>query len=111
MNTIRPHRTSDEAKEQVKQYYIDNKAEIIESQKQWNITNKDKMKQYRFENKDKIKQYDELNKERIAAQVSERIHCEDCNCYNGKGNMARHVKTQTHLNNLEKENIASKNDL
>jgi hypothetical protein len=115
MNMIRPYRTSEDGKkydaECSRKNYIHNKAKIQVSQKQWQITNKDKMIQYRFENKDKQKEYNELNKERIAAQVSRRIHCKICDCYQGKGNMARHVKCKIHLKKLEIENSASKMNL
>ena len=42
---------------------------------------------------------------------SHKVHCDACNCEIRKSNMPRHVKSKTHLNNLQIENTASKNDL
>jgi len=41
---------------------------------------------------------------------SHKIHCDACNCEIRKSNMARHIKTQKHVN-LEMKNTASKIDL
>ena len=55
-------------KNQCKQYYEENKQQILEQQKQYYEQNKDKIKQYYEENKDKIleqqKQYREQNKDK-----------------------------------------------
>jgi len=99
MNTYRPMRTSEELKEEVlewsKQYYINNEATIKEYQKQYYIDNETEIKE-------KVNKYNIANKETISARVAEKIHCKACNCYHHKGDIARHIKSPKHQNNINK---------
>jgi len=84
MNMIRPMSTLEENKE--------NKAE-------WN-------KQYGMDNKESIaaykKDYYEKNKDKQASRVSDKIHCEACDCYNSRGHISRDNKSPKHLANINK---------
>ena len=80
---------------QMKQYYNSNKAEIIE----WN-------KKYRIDHKDAIaetkKKYRLDNNEIIAENATERIYCEDCNCYYSRRHRSTHNKGKKHQANINK---------
>ena len=54
----------DEMLEHQKQYYKDNRDEMLEYQNQYRINNQEKAKQYRINNKDKAKQYRINNKDK-----------------------------------------------
>ena len=98
----------------IKQYYNDNKDEILEQQKQYQKENADKIlkrkKQYYNENADKIleylKQYYNDNKDKIFEQqkqyynenkekILEKVICE-CGCEIVKHQLNRHKKTKKH---------------
>ena len=77
----------EEACERSRQYNINNKANIQEYYNQYYIDNKEAIKVYQMA--------------RIAARVSERIHCEYCNCYNSRQHIPTHNKTKKHLANIK----------
>jgi hypothetical protein len=87
-----------------KQYYAENKDEIIAKQKQYNAENKDKIgakqKQYRAEHKDELveyhKQYYADNKEKIRKQVSEPLTCDVCGSTTRRGDKAQHGRSEKH---------------
>jgi len=99
LNTYRPQSSSEEIRidglKKAKQYQLHNKDNIKQYQFQYKLHNKEKLKeynrQYHLQNKDKIKQYDEQNK----------VRCDACNCEIQKSNMARHLKHNQHIKNLE----------
>jgi hypothetical protein len=103
MNTIRPMCTTEEAKENSAEYYINNRAKINERNTQYYNDNK-------AEINEKHNQYKINNKKAIASNAAEEIHCEACNCYNSRCAIAKHNKTKKHLNNLKLENTQLKND-
>jgi len=80
MNTRRPMRTSEQVKNEASEYKDNNKIAI----------------------KEKNKQYRTANKERISTRAAEIIHCEVCDCYHRKGDIAKHNKTTKHQNNINK---------
>ena len=105
LNSYVPTRTK-------KEYYIDNKTEILEKCKQYHIENIEHRKQYRIDNKDEIlekdKQYridnkDELakrqrqyysnNKTEILEKSKQTIACV-CGIIIDKSHSARHMKTK-----------------
>jgi len=83
MNTIRPMITSEESKKVMAEY-----------SKQYNIDNKISIKEQRT-------QYQNNNKETISTHKSEKIHCEVCDFYHNRSNIARHNKSPTHQNNIK----------
>ena len=91
-----------------KEYYQENKIEILEKNKEYYQENKiellEKFKEYRQENHDKIlkyeKEYREVNKEAIKEKQGQKVNCE-CGCIVSKSNMARHLKTPKHLDFLK----------
>ena len=110
LNCRRVYLTEEEKKEYEKQYYEENKDQILQQKKQYREDNKEqiaeKSKLYREANKDKIvkrdKQYYEANKEKIA----EKITCPICNTEVRRSGFARHEKTKKHkLNLLEVKTI------
>jgi hypothetical protein len=58
LNTLIPNRKATE-------YYITNRDKLIEYQKQYDRSHKDKKKEYYEANKDKLKEYYETNKDKI----------------------------------------------
>jgi predicted GIY-YIG superfamily endonuclease len=84
LNTKKAHRTEEE----IKEYYIINKDEIVEYKKNYYQLNKDKInqqnKEYRNNNKDKLNKI---------------IICE-CGCKISRRNKSCHIKTLKHLNKL-----------
>lgn len=94
INKIRASRTQ-------KEYYENNKEEILERVKQYHKINKDiineKAKQYRKKNKEQIteqrKQYRKINRDIINEKQKEKIKCNICGCEISKTHLARHQKT------------------
>jgi len=85
-----------------KEYYENNKEQIIERNKKYNKNNKEKIKQYYEDNKEQIieiskKRY-EANKEQIAERQNEKVICDHCGCYSTKTNLKRHQKTKKCIN-------------
>lgn len=108
VNVVMPTRTK-------KQYYEDNKAEILERSKKYVENNRDIVsayqKQYGCDNKEDIKKYRENNRDKLSKQykqwakdnkikISERMKIKTtCQCgstYN-KCHKARHEQTEKHL--------------
>ena len=77
-----PHRTTEERKQHKQQYLLENKAEI-------------KKRDLEYYNKNKAK----INEKRKF-----KILCEICNSYCRKRDIARHKKTQKHINNMNNIN-------
>jgi hypothetical protein len=98
LNKIIPTRTN-------KEYYEDNKEQIVEYQKQYYEDNKEQLaeynKKYRNDNKQQIieknKEYYENNKELIREKWKEKVTCE-CGIICNKYNLPRHKKSKKHLN-------------
>ena len=88
-----------------RQVYIEPKAEPVNIEKKEPINTKEYYKQYYKENKDKIKQrnnkYYESHKEKIK-QYHENIPTIICSCGSQvkQCNLARHLKTAKHQNNI-----------
>jgi hypothetical protein len=94
-----------------REYYIDNKKEILENRKKYYNDNTDEIlkgqKAYYNKNQDEIleknRQFYMNNKENILQHKNQRINCQICNCYINKGDLSRHNKTKKHQSNLNKE--------
>jgi len=95
-------------------YNIKNRSLINENKKRYHMVNQEKMKEARDAKKETLrengKQYYKNNKDKIKQYKSQKIHCDACNCECSKGNMFTHNKSKKHLNNLQIENSASKNE-
>jgi len=94
MNTVRPYRTHEEHKEELKQNHKKYCEEHYQERKQYQkIYNK----KYREENKEELKLYDkkyrEKHKEELIEKHKEKVECEYCAKQLQKGNMPRHRKT------------------
>ena len=92
----------------MQQYYQDTKQEKIQYQQQYRKDNieqiKQKEKQYREYNKEELKQkkdqYYQHNKEEINQKRMQKITCL-CGSVIRSGDIARHKKSQRHLNNMD----------
>lgn len=89
MNTVRPFRSEEERKEQMKEYLALNKEQIAEQRKEYMALNKVKIAQYQ-------KEYKVLNKEKLTEQA--KLYYE-----NNKEKIALY---QNEYNNTHKEQIA-----
>jgi hypothetical protein len=97
--------------DQKKIYYNNNKEAILQKQKIHYEENKEeilqKQKVYKEKNVEKVKERKRLEKIRNADKYNTRaqieIYCEACKYNIKKCKKARHEKTLTHLNNLEKQ--------
>ena len=58
-------------------------------------------KQYYKKNLDKLKKYQSQYHEKNKQYRSQKVQCDTCNCECRKGDLAKHNKTQKHLNNLQ----------
>lgn len=91
-------------KEHWKEYYQQNKAQIKEKLKEYREQHKEQIKEYKEKNKAQIKEYNkeyrEKNKEQIKAKYSEKITCQ-CGAVICRNSLSRHIKTQTHQNNIK----------
>ena len=93
-----------------KQYFIDNKINILSKQKKNYEQNKDSykvhQKEYYNDNKEKIlkyhKEYDEKNKQKIQEYQKVKILCE-CGCTIRKVELPRHLKSQKHIKFIEQK--------
>jgi len=89
----------------VKEYYQDNKDEILEKKKQYQQDNKESIvvykKQYYQENKDEIlvkrKKHYQENKDKILVKRNVKHDCE-CGGKYTNSSRAKHFKTKKHLN-------------
>ena len=83
-----------------KEYYTNNKENILEYRKEYYMDNKVKYQNYYTHNKDKILDYQKdyfLNtKENIHIYKNEKIQCITCNCIISKGNYLKHTKSKKH---------------
>ena len=112
MNTLRPYRTQEELKEELKQkhkkyceehyqenkqyhkqYREDHKAEYKEYREKHKTEYKEYQKQYREDHKEYYKQYREQYREENKAEINEKIECEYCSKLLSKQNMSRHHTT------------------
>jgi hypothetical protein len=86
-------------------YREKNPEKVKKWQKEWYENNKDKSVEYREKYKDKItkyhKEYYENNKDKIKEYRKIKITCE-CGCIILKMNIKKHIKTQTHLDLINK---------
>jgi hypothetical protein len=104
-NKFIPDRTK---KEYQKQYFEDNKEDLLEQHKQYYQTNKEALleqkKKYYEDNKEVIaekdKKYYEANKEVISEKRKEKVVCE-CGSEVRKCDITSHKKTQKHQNYLK----------
>lgn len=75
---------------------MNNKKEIVDQKeciKRWKSDHKDEIKQYNAE-------YYRKNKEHIKTLVSQKKHCDVCNCTVNKCKWNRHILTTKHLQNI-----------
>ena len=113
LNSQRCYTTEAEAKERDKAtnaiYREANKEEINEYKKNYYEANKEEIKEkdaiYYEANKESIKEkvniYREANRESIREKQKEKITCE-CGCIVNKNHLARHKKSNKHINFIEK---------
>ena len=105
LNSCFPRRTP-------KQYYLDNREEILEKKKKYQLDNKEKIseynKQYHFDNKEQIKeqqkQYRINNKEHILEQQKKYridVQCECGSIVGGQYKLNRHYTSKKHKRYLE----------
>jgi hypothetical protein len=88
LNGMRAYITKEEEKEYYKEY-----------NKVYRQTNKEERAEYN-------RVYRQTNKEKILEQSKQPWDCVICNVTITKGSKARHCRTQTHLNNLSKNNLS-----
>jgi hypothetical protein len=123
LNMMRAYRTEEQRKEQMKEYFENNKDKIKGQKKDYREEHKDKIaeqqkayyeqykdeileqkKEYYETNQEKIiqqaKQNYEQNKDKILEQKKEKITCE-CGCIITKVYLAKHKKTQNHIKLLD----------
>jgi len=72
--------------------------ELKEYQKEYRNNNNEKMKEYK-------QQYYENNKDKIKENYKKMIYCDCCKKEIAKHNISTHFKTQTHINNTQKQDI------
>jgi len=100
MNMVRPYRTQEEHKENIKQYYQEHKEERKEERKQYYQEHKEELKEYqkqyreahKEERKQYKKQYNKEHKAEINEKLKEKIECEYCAKRLTKGYMSSHLK-------------------
>ena len=119
MNSIRSFLTEQEKKE----YYENNKEQILKYQKKYSQENKEKIKDYLQKysqgNKDKIrktieknkekraeykKKYYEENKEKLSEIYKEKVICE-CGCEVNRHSVKRHEQTSKHIKLMNNKSI------
>ncbi len=91
----------------VKEYYVDNKKEIIKKKKAYYVDNKEKIneykKEYNIKNKEELskkkKEYHENNKEKIKKYKQVRCSC-SCGSNFRQDKISNHIKTEKHQNFL-----------
>jgi hypothetical protein len=97
VNKVIPNRTEEEKNIYQKQYYENNKDNLI-----------DCMKKYQQDNKEKIvkqqKQYYKDNKNEILKKMSVKFKCE-CDSFVRISDKARHEKSQKHQNYIKEQDI------
>jgi predicted GIY-YIG superfamily endonuclease len=90
MNMIRAHTTSEEKRQQKKEYFEQNKQQKKEYDEQYYENNKEKKKEY-------VKEYYEQNREEINEKRKQKLIC-DCGCEIRKDNLQRHLRSMKHIN-------------
>ena len=85
MNTLRPYRTQEEAKEQFKLY-------DKQYHKQYREDHKEEKKEYREKHKAEYKEYQKKYREDHKAEINKKIECEYCSKLLSKRNMPSHIK-------------------
>jgi len=121
VNYTRPLQTRKEWSENTeyyKQYYKNNKEELLEKLKEYCENNKEKIKErkkgYYEKNKEKMKEYRENNKEQIKERMKEyyknnkekikqKITCV-CGSVINYGEKSQHIKTKKHQNYISTNN-------
>jgi len=101
LNSIKCYTSKEERKE-----YLKNWGAVYK--KEYTIQNQDKIKEkkkiYYEKNRDKVmeksKNYYEKNKHNIIERAAEKVKCE-CGCFVSKRHIARHKKTNKHLQIME----------
>jgi hypothetical protein len=93
VNKQRAFSTEEDKKQNRKEYYENNKEQVLEKQKIYYENNKDR----KAESK---KEYREANKERIAEKAKEKVQCDRCNSIISKKYFKKHQKTNSCLNAL-----------
>jgi hypothetical protein len=104
LNMIRAVADPEYVKEQRKQYYEQNREQILEYKKEYREQNlvhiSERDKQYHEENREQrledMKQYREQNRERIAEQMNQKFTCE-CGGKYTYANKSIHFKTKKHI--------------
>jgi hypothetical protein len=112
MNSNNSYITEEEKKKNNREYKINNRAKLIEKQKEYHKKNNDIIKflkkKYRENNKENIKkqekEYREKNKDIIKEKKSEKLLCE-CGCIINKRNSIRHQATKKHIDIMNKKNF------
>jgi len=96
----------DKIKEYKKEYYQDNRGNVLKKQQEYAIENKDKIKEYKKEyqlnNKDKIKEYQKERYIKNEKMIKQKVTCE-CGCLIRKGNILQHKKTKKHIDNINNQ--------
>ena len=92
VNKVMPGRTQ-------KEYYQDNKEEILEYLKKWREENKEDILE---NNKERYIEYYENNKEEILKKKKEIITCE-CGCEISIRNLSRHKRSKNHINLIQQQ--------
>ena len=82
LNKMIPSRTN-------KEYYEENKEQILEYKKEYYEENREQILEYK-------KEYYEENRERILEKQTEKITCE-CGSICNRGSIARHTKSKKHI--------------
>jgi hypothetical protein len=77
-----------------KEYYNEHKKKIKKQMKEYTENHKQEKKEY--DKKFRIKNLEKINK-----RMRAKIKCEVCNCEVSYAHMARHKKSQKHINNLK----------
>jgi len=96
--------------QQRKQHYQDNREYLLQKRKEYQQENKEQIaqynKEYQQDNKEQLaqqrKEYYEQNKEQIAQKKKEKVTCE-CGAIVRKSDIAKHCRTQNHLNLMSKD--------
>jgi len=89
--------------QQKKEYYANNKEQIAQKEKEYRENNKEKLKQYYANNKEKIAQQTKEYRENNKAKLNQKFQCECGGKYTHK-NKPSHMKTNKHKKYLENQN-------
>jgi len=98
LNTSKCFRTDDERREHERQYYLKNKDDKLQYQKEWREKNKDKIKEKNEMKKQEMQEYYQKNKD-----MSKYDICECGRCV-FKGRFKSHEKSKYHIRFIEEKN-------